>query len=285
MSAAVRLRRIALQGALLLGLAALLNWGTTFLPDSCARAAAPPPLLDALLVQAAPAAEDGIAVEGARRLRALRLAAQGWGSQAGLARRSWELRALMQHHDVLLSAAFRFRALAQPVAGGFWLIPPVAVETGPALRVSADGRQATAARRVIELAEPARLALQPRHWSDWLERDWPAPAPPPAALWPREPAEQAAWEAALRAGWEAGTLLADDTLLADLAALERAFTGQVGWRLLRLQGMATAPALRHRHAPVAGSAPLRIGETAVEIARDAGLNPEWSRWTPPGGGS
>ena len=60
----------------------------------------PPPDLEALLEAEAPdeSAEDDGGLSGEMRSSAMRAAALAFGSRAGLARRSWEIAAMLERH-------------------------------------------------------------------------------------------------------------------------------------------------------------------------------------------
>ena len=58
----------------------------------------------------------------------MRAAALAFGSQAGLARRGWEIAAMLERHADRLSAVYRFRDLTLRVHG-FTVMPPVLGET------------------------------------------------------------------------------------------------------------------------------------------------------------
>ncbi len=245
-----------------------------------AEPGAPAPLQD-LLARVAPLEEGEAVLEGARRRGAIRFAARSWGSQSGLARRSWEISRMLETHAEALSRVYRFRALVDE-ADGFVLVPPVASETGAALRVSADGRTGVSARRLIRILRHARIATAPPDWRDWLTRDWAEPQPPQGPLWPRTDEERGIWQEALRDGWREGVRLAEDTFLSDLARLERDFSGMVAWRLLRLQGIATAPELDVKHASVVGGGKeMTLDERRVFIRKESRLDPAWTGWVAP----
>ena len=126
-----------------------------------AAATGAPAALQDLLARVAPLEEGEAVLEGARRRGAIRFAARSWGSQSGLARRSWEIgRMYWRRMPRRFPRVYRFRALVDE-AEGFVLVPPVASETGAALRVSADGRTGVSARRLIRIAA-ARHGLRRR---------------------------------------------------------------------------------------------------------------------------
>ena len=78
-----------------------------------------------------------------KRASAVRLAALGFGARAGLARRAWEIAAMLDRHSGKLSAIYRFGDLVLR-RDGFTVLPPVLAETRRAFRL--ENRPARARR-------------------------------------------------------------------------------------------------------------------------------------------
>ena len=153
-------------------LAALLCLGA----DIAFGASGPPPTLNALLNTAPPEAavsgseDSGFA--GEKRRSAMRAAALAFGARAGLARRGWEIAAMLERHGPKLSAIYRFRDLMLH-AEGFTVMPPVLAGTDRAFRLDREGMQAARAERILRIVERERIVSAPPHWRDYLVRDWP----------------------------------------------------------------------------------------------------------------
>ena len=218
-----------------------------------------------------------------RRRTAVRLAALGFGSRAGLARRSWEIGGLLDRHAARLTAIYRFGALTLR-EGGFEMLPPVVAETRRAFRLERAGTRAAHAERVLRIVEPSRLVSAAPNWRDWLDRSWPEAAPPASVLFPRDREERGQWRRLIAEGWAAGRALADDIFAADLDRLNRTFTGVVLWHRLHRASMVSAPGIEIAHAGVSGHERLvRIGETAARIVHPARFELDAARWAPPSG--
>ena len=181
----------------------------------------------------------------------MRLAALGFGARAGLARRGWEIGALLDSHAARLSGIYRFGDLMLHESG-FAVLPPVVDETRDAFRLGRTHARAATAERVLRIVEPARIAAAPPGWRDFLRRSWPAPQLPAAVLFPRGAEETARWRDWLAEGWAQGTALAGDIFAADLDRLNRTFEGIVRWHRLHRAGMISAPGLETSYAGVAG---------------------------------
>ncbi len=242
----------------------------------------PPPDL-ASLQAFVPAPGPDVPFAAEKRASAVRLAALGFGARAGLARRTWEIAAMLDRHGPKLSAIYRFGDLVLR-ADGFTALPPVVAETRRAFRLERTGTRAASARRVLRILEPGRLVSAAPGWRDWLERSWLPVEPPAAVLFPRDAREEARWRRLLAEGWAEGVALADDIFAADLDRLNRTFEGVVLWHRLSRAGMLTAPGVEIERAGVSGHERLmRIGAALARIARPARFELDAGLWTLPAG--
>ncbi|MDE0051415.1 MAG: type IV secretory system conjugative DNA transfer family protein [Rhodospirillales bacterium] len=282
-------RDIALYQGIALLLLALLCLGADI---AYGAEEAPPPTLETLLEAEPPdeaAAGDG-RLSAEMRGSAMRAAALAFGSRAGLARRGWEIAAMLERHARKLSAIYRFRSLMVE-KDGFTVMPPVLAQTDRAFRLGRDSTSAATARRVLRIVEPERIVSVAPHWRDYLVREWPKTELPPAILFPRSDAEAARWRRWVREGWEHGSALADDIFAADLDRLNRVFEGLVQWRRANLAGMVSAPSLETERIAVSGHGRLvRIGETLARLGPPTRFELRPRHWkplpdTPPSGGS
>ena len=242
----------------------------------------PPPGLAALQALAPEPGPD-VPFAAEKRASAVRLAALGFGARAGLARRSWEIAAMLDRHGPKLSAIYRFGDLVLR-EGGFTVLPPVLAETRRAFRLEAAGSRAASARRVLRILEPARLVSAAPEWRDWLRREWRAAEPPAGVLFPRDDEEDRRWRRLLAEGWARGRALADDIFAGDLDRLNRTFEGIVLWHRLHGTARVTAPRIEIERAGVSGHESLmRIGTATARIARPARFELDAGRWGLPAG--
>ena len=244
------------------------------------RASDTPPGLTALQeMEPASGPEEPFAAE--RRGAAMRLAALGFGSRAGLARRSWEIAAMLDRHGARLDAIYRFGPLMLR-EDGFAVLPPVLAGTRRTFRLAPGGVRAASAEEVLRIVEPARLVSAPPGWRDWLRRSWPEAAPPASVLFPRDGDEALHWRRLLAEGWAEGQKLADDIFAGDLDRLNRTFEGVILWHRLHRAARVTAPGIEVVHAGVSGHERLmRIGAASARIAGGARFELDALRWAPP----
>ncbi|MDE0409552.1 MAG: type IV secretory system conjugative DNA transfer family protein [Alphaproteobacteria bacterium] len=242
----------------------------------------PPPDLEAVLKAEPPdeAVDDEGGLSTEMRSSAMRAAALAFGSRAGLARRGWEIAAMLERHAPKLSAIYRFRDLMME-KDGFTVMPPVLAQTDRAFRLGRDSAKAATARRVLRIVEPERMVSAAPHWRDYLVRKWPEAELPASVLFPRSDAETARWGRWLREGWTQGTALADDIFAVDLDRLNRVFEGLVQWRRANLAGMVSAPSLETERVAVSGHGRLvRIGEIVARLGPPARFELRPGEWKP-----
>ena len=254
------------------------------IPFPWGHAAEPPPDLTAIQAMA-PEAGPEVPFGEEKRAGAVRLAALGFGSRAGLARRTWEIAALLERHAVRLSAIYRFGDLMLSEAG-FSVLPPVVAETRDAFRLERVGTRAASAERVLRIVARARLLSAAPHWRDWLGRSWPDTAPPASVLFPRDAGERTRWRTLLAEGFAQGAALADDIFSADLDRLNLSFEGVILWHRLHRAAMVTAPGIETARTGVSGHERLmRLAAASARLARPARFELDAARWAPPFGRS
>ena len=269
----------------LLAAAVVAVLATQAVPIPTAHSGEPPPDLRSLQ-QFVPEAGSGIPFAAEKRAAAVRLAALGFGARAGLARRAWEIAAMLDRHAARMSAVYRFGDLMLNEGGFgtgvFPVLPPVVAETRQAFRLGRAGTRAASAERVLRIVEPAKLVSAPPDWRGWLYRSWPPAEPPASVLFPRDDEEDDRWRRLLAEGWARGRALADDIFAADLDRLNRTFEGVILWHRLHRAARVSAPDIEIVRAGVAGHERLvRIGSASARIARAALFELDTGKWAPP----
>ncbi len=243
-----------------------------------AHASTPPTLAQILEADAAGAHQVAVTFEEETRRRAMESAARAFGAQAGIRHRGWEIGVILERYAPQLHGVYRFRDLMIRAAG-FMVQPPVLAETRDAFILARDHSSAASAGRVVKILSPERIVSAVPTWRDFLERDWPEPAPPAAILFPGTAEERELWEAWVREGWESGALLADEIFSDDLARLNAIFGGIILWHRLEIAGMVTAPDVATASIAATGTGTtLRIAERFVSIDQAARLVADPAAW-------
>lgn len=206
-------------------------------------------------------------------------AAFSFGARGALIKRTWEHQKRLNERADKLDQIWRFDALVSSTKGGFILIPDIVIEASKAVALNDTGRLAASSERSLQIVKPARLALIPPHWRDYLERSWAKLAPPPSALHPKNSNEEKWWNKHLELGWEHGLKQADEIHQADLDLLSRDFEGMVLYKTLLAEKRIT-PTYTYvdDKGIVGGGNQLSIGEQVVRITGNSSLNPDAKAW-------
>lgn len=204
----------------------------------------------------------GLDPAGDVRIEALREDALAYGVRSGLARRAWEIRQMLQQQAPQLDRIFDFNALLMDQN----VLPPVLTQANSV--VSTEGADTIRITdRVYSIAAQARFVTAAPTWRNYLltESNY-SYSGPDAYLRPRSQNETAAWSAAVREGWTAGTTQADQILNEQLARLKRDFEGMVLYRTLLSQGMVSRPYVAEARYGVTGDGNrVNINERMLRI--------------------
>lgn len=221
----------------------------------------------------------GLAFE--MRREALKEGALSYGARGGLASRTYHIRNELETRVTQLDKTFDFRQLLIPAPSGLLIEPPIISENVNALIIEGTGQEAAVSDRVYEIIRNARIVSAPRHWRNYLERDWGLVVPPPEVLRPISKEERAEWIVWVRKGWEEGVAQADEIFTDDLNQLSADYNGMVRYRLLLAQGMVSPPyALQIDRGITAGNDRMRVGDRDVVITSKPEFVPGTEKWQP-----
>ena len=194
-----------------------------------------PPTLGEFL--ASPPAEVRPAGIDSLRLEAIRERGLAYGVQGGLARRSHEIRVLLDGQAVELDKVFDFSGLVLDRN----VLPPVLVEGGRQLQLD-DVNTIRLVDQTFSIEAQARFVTAAPSWRDYLMTSLTFPVPNASSfLVPRNDEERQAWKGVVQEGWQVGVSQADAIFDANLARLKRDFDGMVLYRKLLAQNMVTKP--------------------------------------------
>lgn len=238
----------------------------------------PPPTLDALLADARRAAiVERHADIPALRLKALRDAATAYGARAGLARRSYEIAAIVRGQAGKLDGVFNFSLLMMPHR----VVPPVLTQAVDSMKVT-DGRAIRVSDVTYTIVQQAHFATAAPDWREYLRprQVWHVPRPD-AALLPKDSAERQAWKQFVTQGWRLGVKQADAVFTQSLARLTRDYQGMVLYRRLLAEHMVSQPYVARANLGVTGDGhAMAINDRILRITATPSLIPHSQHWTP-----
>jgi len=214
------------------------------------------------------------------RRSALTEAAQAYGTQAGYARRAYEIETVLQARSPQLSQVYDFErvVMGAPLKTGY-VVPPVVSRSFEAFVSDDNGQTVSAADEYLTIVTPGRMVPVPPSWRDYLLFSVAEPEPPARSLLPANQAEQAFFKAEFTKGFIAGIQQADAALEEKLARLRRDFEGMLQYRRLVAQGMMDRMVIADADFGVTGSnGEMRIGDRTVRIVSQAEFNTAPSTW-------
>ena len=218
-------------------------------------------------------------IEGLRR-RALKHAAQTYGSQNGYVRRAWEIQGILERRGRELSRTYDFRLVARPAPSGAGYVIPPSVSLSVNLVRTETADIAVAADEQFEIAEKGRLAPMVPTWRDYLLFFPQTPASLPESLKPVGDGEEDFFRNWLELGWNAGIEQANAELEARLSRLRQDYEGMLLYRKLTDRGKIERLALESTGISSSAAAGiLRTGERAAWISARARFRvgiPEYS---------
>jgi len=213
----------------------------------------------------------------------LRDAAFESGVRYGRAARGEEWKKVFETHAIEFEGIYRFGELTQP--GGE--MPPVLEVTrspnGSRMATKIEDKKMLLSAESIHILTPSRFVATPPSWRNYVYQGLLIQVTPndlpDRALRPKNAAEQKIWEDAVREGWEAGRKLANQTVAANLARLDRDYFGQLAYVEVLARGMIEPARVGTDRAVVVGNrAGMSIDQTTVNLESDAGLVPDARRW-------
>ncbi len=211
----------------------------------------------------------------------LRDTALALGAQAGLARKAFQINAMLDRHKIQLDRIYQLRRLAITAPNGSIVMPPIVSESVDHYRVSGDGQVASSADTLYRILAPGRIVTTMPNWRDYLVRNWDETELPAPEILPKTAEERAVWRRFVAEGWKQGIAQAEAIFDADLARLERDVEGMVRYRALVAQGIISEMYFGAADRGVTGGGDeMKIGDRVVRITVPARLNEHHDTWTP-----
>ena len=200
------------------------------------------------------------------RQQVLAQAARGVGIRQGFAEETARINAeLNGAYGAELDRRYDF----EPLMIDRTLVPPVITEMNRLAERRGD-RRLYLTLGAFEIARPARLALRPPNWRDYLYNTGvpAAPSGPAAEVRPEDSAEEGVWGVALESGLAVGIAEARASFTANFNRLDRDFAGMGRYHDLARSGAVSLPVVARtaRNVRVAsGGERAFVGERTVSL--------------------
>lgn len=215
---------------------------------------------------------------GGLRFRSMRQEGLRLGAQAGLAERYSMIMEYVGKNESKANVIFSFSGF---VDDGNLLVPAIH-QAQNQFRV--DGDEARVVSNSYTIAEEARIISSVPTWRDWLYQEYETPEKPHYSLLPRTANEVKAWEDAVRDGWKAGWVQANDIYSDRLNDLTRSVEGRYLYRFLEDKKMIKPSSLKvERNKVTFNGRTMNIGEVIYSVDSKSNYTsgdtwrPVWSR--------
>ncbi len=216
------------------------------------------------LLEASPA--KGSAKKGTRenlRPRVLRETGFTLAFQQGVRYRAGTINKALESRAQVLDRLFNFQPLL--IAGR--VLPPVIVQAGPVTTLEGE-RAAHHVEMACRITRQARVVSAAPTWRDYLVTSYAAFEVRPELL-PRDDTERAIWREAVLAGWDEGTMQAEEMFRLNMARLVTDYRGMLRFTGLARLGLVRLPGLAKGHMA------MSVGPDTLDI------NQTWFRITVP----
>lgn len=209
------------------------------------------------------------------RLGALKSVALSYGTQAGYARRAYEIIGQVQSRAGDLDRIYNF----QGVMLDRNVLPPVLVETVNSLSVSGPDALRLS-DHTYQITSQAKFVTAAPSWREYLLTSLTISVGGQGhSLVPRDASEKRYWDAQVRSGWQAGAQQADQVFAAQLARLSRDYKGMVLYRHLLSLNMVSKPFVAESNLGVTGDgSQIAINDRVLRITALPQLETRSEQW-------
>lgn len=231
------------------------------------------------ILQVDVAGGESASEEDSLRFQALRISAIEYGSEAGFYWQAHQFDRYLRHHENNLDRIFDFSPLMIKDDGGRLLQPAVISESVRVARVSDNGQAIRTVAHHYRVLQPARFALQPPTWRDYLPVH--AQQPQQRLMVKPKSKELEQWREFVIEGFRAGVQQADLTIRSNMAMLARDLAGMVRYHILLQQGLVASPKIDSvYHGVTGGGQEMAIEDRVLTIRIPAALNSNSEEWEP-----
>ncbi len=212
--------------------------------------------------------------QGAFAFDAVREIGMTYGMRGGLAWENRRIGEMLERHAARLDRIYNF----QPLMLKESVAPPVMVQTTETYDQK-NPDHVVVADAVYKIERPERFRYTPPNWREYLLRSDQFNPAETGGWTPRTEAERAAWEKAVREGWQVGITQAHEMLEANFARLSRDLEGMILYRKLVARNMTTVPVVSSSEMGVTGNdRELNINERVLRIESPARMKHDPFEW-------
>lgn len=208
------------------------------------------------------------------RRQALTEIASALGASGGLSYRMRQLKADVNSRALELDRMYDFSKLT--IDNG--VLAPVLTE-GLANYSQDSDDQVRIADKIYKIESPAKFVSVYPTWRSYLRFSFPSFEQPAQAYLPKNDAEKAIWDAAVKEGWDKGVIQANRIFEASYSRLERDYLGMIKYKLLLAQGLITPTVIAKQNLGVTGGGKeMAINDQVFRITDHSALNPNKEDW-------
>ena len=210
------------------------------------------------------------------RIKAIEETATTLGAQGALAWRSIHINENLEKENTYLNKVFNFNQLLMKHN----VLPPVITEASDTVHLDKNDA-IRLSNKVYRIVQPARFVTTTPTWRDYLYLGYSKPSMPDRTLLPKNQAEVAIWNQAMKKGWHDGLEQANQIFNANLNRLKRDYMGIVLYRKLVDQKMVSAPQVAKANLGVTGDAhEMRVNDQVIRITAHSELQTNSQQWQP-----
>jgi len=199
------------------------------------------------------------------------------GATGGLAHRTNQIKADTNKNAARLDVLFNFSDKNRVLLDN-GVLAPVLTEGQSNYSQKSDD-EVRVADKIYKIEVPARFVSVYPTWRSYLMFAYPNYEMPPAAYLPKNDAEKAIWDEAVKEGWKKGMAQADSIFESSYSRLVRDYQGMIKYKLLLAQGLITPTIIAKQNLGVTGGGrEMNVNDQVFRITDHSALNPNKKEW-------
>jgi defect-in-organelle-trafficking protein DotC len=213
------------------------------------------------------------------RLPAMEETALAYGTRAGLAYETARINKRLEANASSMTKAYNFQNLMLQGPNNTMVMPPIISEAKDTWEVFDAGKTLRVADNFYEIIEQSRFTPVAPMWQTYAITRFEEPQEPPEALLPQTESERDRWNRWIAKGFGKGQEQAHEILKANLARLDRDFTGMVRYKVLLEEGKVSAPVLAAAPLGATGTGQdMRVNDNAIRMTAEPQLQVNTKGW-------